>query len=79
VRQVQARSRVDGAGNDRLTGQHAQVERSQPEEKDIDAVGEDPGLKSDAITTARPASIMARAFGYSVRLNANTDAGKRTG
>src|SRR5882757_10498980 len=47
--------------------------------KGIEAVGDDPGLKSDAITGAKPASIIARAFGYSVRLSAKTDAGRRTG
>src|SRR5947199_9948445 len=45
----------------------------------IDGVGDEPGLKSVARTTARPASIISRARGYEVDPRAYIDPGNRTG
>src|SRR6267143_424959 len=45
----------------------------------IDGVGDEPGLKSVASTTARPASIISRARGYDVDPSAYTDPGSKSG
>src|SRR5271165_91089 len=45
----------------------------------MEVVGEEPGLKSVAITIARPASIIARAAGYFCEPMAYTEPGRRTG
>src|ERR1044072_2977496 len=45
----------------------------------IDGVGDEPGLKSVASTTASPASIISRPRGYVVDPSAQTDPAKRTG
>src|SRR5436190_4470606 len=44
-----------------------------------EGVGDEPGLKSVASTTASPASIISRARGYDVDPSAYTDPGNRTG
>src|ERR1035441_5050816 len=45
----------------------------------IDVVGEEPGLKSVASTTAIPRSIIRRAAGYRVEPSVYTEAGSSTG
>src|SRR5204863_8990100 len=45
----------------------------------IDGVGDEPGLKSVARTTASPASIISLARGYDVDPSAQTDPGNKTG
>src|SRR5207237_3505042 len=44
----------------------------------VDGVGDDPGLKSVASTTARPASIISRARGYELDPKRYIDLGNKT-
>ncbi len=47
--------------------------------KGIDGVGDEPGLKSVARTTGKPASIIARAGANRCEPNVYTEAGSNTG